>query len=62
MPQFINDCIARTLAGVATAGRPVFLKIVYHGPRAMEELVAYDPHLIVGILGGGAAQPTTRSS
>ncbi len=53
-PQFINDCIARTLAGVASAGRPVFLKIVYHGPRSMEELVAYDPHLVVGILGGGA--------
>jgi hypothetical protein len=53
-PQFINDSIARTLAGVAVAGRPVFLKIVYHGPRAMEELVAYDPHLVVGILGGGA--------
>ncbi|HEV3137897.1 MAG TPA: hypothetical protein VGZ26_08325 [Pirellulales bacterium] len=53
-PQFVNDCIARTLAGVATAGRPMFLKIVYHGPRAMEELVAYDPHLVVGILGGGA--------
>jgi len=53
-PHFVNDCIARTLAGVATAGRPVFLKIVYHGPRSMEELVAYDPHLVVGILGGGA--------
>jgi len=53
-PQFINDCIARTLAGVANAGRPVFLKIVYHGPKSMEELVAYDPHLVVGILGGGA--------
>ena len=53
-PQFVNDCIARTLAGVAAAGRPIFLKIVYHGPRAMEELVAYDPHLVVGILGGGA--------
>ena len=53
-PQFINDSIARTLAGVATAGRPVFLKIVYHGPRAMEELVSYDPHLVVGILGGAA--------
>ncbi len=53
-PQFINDSIARTLAGVAEAGRPIFLKIVYHGPRAMEELVAYDPHLIVGILGGNA--------
>ncbi len=54
IPRFINDCIARTLAGVAGAGRPIFLKIVYHGPRAMEELVAYDPHLVVGILGGGA--------
>jgi hypothetical protein len=53
-PQFVNDSIARALAGVATAGRPVFLKIVYHGPRAMEELVSYDPHLIVGILGGSA--------
>lgn len=53
-PHYINDCIARTLAGVASPGRPVFLKIVYHGPRSMEELVAYDPHLVVGILGGGA--------
>src|SRR6185312_3736064 len=35
-------------------GRPVFLKVVYHGPKAMEELVGYDPHLVVGILGGGA--------
>ncbi|HEY5312954.1 MAG TPA: hypothetical protein VIK18_10565 [Pirellulales bacterium] len=52
--HFVNDSIARTLAGVASAGRPIFLKVVYHGPRAMEELVAYDPHLIVGILGGGA--------
>lgn len=54
LPGYINDCIARTLAGVAGPGRPVFLKVVYHGPKAMEELVAYDPHLIVGILGGGA--------
>jgi len=52
--QFINDAIARTLAGVAAAGRPLFLKIVYHGPRAMEELAQYDPNLVVGILGGGA--------
>lgn len=52
--KFINDSIARTLAGVAQAGRPVFLKVVYHGPKAMEELVSYDPHLVVGILGGGA--------
>jgi hypothetical protein len=54
IPQFINDSIARTLAAVPTAGRPIFLKIVYHGPKAMEELVTYDPHLVVGILGGGA--------
>lgn len=51
---YINDMIARCLAGVAQAGRPVFLKIVYHGPKAMEELVRYDPHLVVGILGGSA--------
>ncbi len=42
------------LAGVAQSGRPLFLKMVYHGPKAMEELVAYDPHLVVGILGGSA--------
>lgn len=54
LPGYINDLIARTLAGVSSAGRPVFLKIVYHGPRAMEELVRYDPHLVVGVLGGAA--------
>jgi hypothetical protein len=54
VPEFINDAIVRTLGGVTTAGRPLFLKMVYHGPKAMEELVHYDPHLIVGILGGSA--------
>jgi hypothetical protein len=52
--EFINDSILRSLAGVPEAGRPLFLKIVYHGPRAMEELAQYDPNLVVGILGGGA--------
>jgi hypothetical protein len=52
--RFINDWIARTLAGVPSASRPVFLKIAYHGPRAMEELVSYDPHLVAGILGGSS--------
>ena len=52
--EFINDNIIRTLAGVTEAGRPIFLKIVYHGPRFMEELVQYDPHMIVGVLGGSA--------
>jgi hypothetical protein len=54
IPDFINDAILRTLGGVTAAGRPLFLKMVYHGPRAMEELVRYDPHLVVGILGGSA--------
>ncbi len=52
--EFINDAIVRTLGGVTAKGRPIFLKIVYHGPKAMEELVRYDPHLVVGILGGSA--------
>ncbi len=53
-PAFVNDMIARTLAGVTERGRPVFLKVVYNGPKAMEELVAYDSNVIVGILGGSA--------
>jgi hypothetical protein len=52
--RFINDWIARTLAGVPRANRPVFLKIAYHGPAAMEELATYDPHLVPGILGGSS--------
>jgi hypothetical protein len=54
VPAFINDAIVRTLGGVTSKGRPLFLKMVYHGPKAMEELVHYDPHLVVGILGGSA--------
>lgn len=57
---FLNDHIVRALGGVARAGRPLFLKIPYGGPKALEELVAYDPDLIVGILGGGAG--TTRDA
>ena len=52
--EFLNDNILRTLAGVPQSGRPLFLKIVYHGPKAMEELAQYDPNLVVGILGGSA--------
>ena len=52
--SYTNDMIARMLAGVAPAGRPVFLKMVYHGPKAMEELFRYDPQLVIGILGGSA--------
>ena len=52
--QFINDNIARTLAGVASSGRPLFLKVPYNGPAAMEQLVSYDRNLVVGILGGSS--------
>ena len=51
---FVNDLIVRALAGVASAGRPLFLKMVYHGPKFTQEMVHYDPHLVVGILGGSA--------
>jgi hypothetical protein len=54
IPGFLNDHVVRALAGVASPGRPIFLKIPYNGPAALEELVAYDPGLIVGILGGSA--------
>ena len=60
MPGYINDMITRMLAGVGPTGRPLFLKMVYHGPKAMEELVRFDPHLVVGILGGSAG--TTRDA
>ena len=60
LPGYLNDMITRMLAGVSPAGRPDFLKIVYHGPRAMEELVRFDPSLVVGILGGGSG--TTRDA
>ena len=54
LARFINDMIVRALAGVAGKARPLFLKVVYHGPAAMEELVSYDSRLIVGILGGAS--------
>jgi hypothetical protein len=52
--RFLNDFVVRTLAGVPASGRPVFLKLPYFGPKALEDLVAYDPHLVPGILGGSA--------
>lgn len=51
---FLNDNIIRCLAGVTEVARPLFLKIPYNGPGPLEELVSYDPSLVVGILGGGA--------
>lgn len=55
---FVNDSILRTLAGVTSSERPLFLKMAYNGPAAMRELVDNDPSLVVGILGGSAG--TTR--
>ncbi len=52
--RFINDNIVRALAGVTSRARPLFLKIAYHGPAAMEALSRYDRSLVVGILGGSA--------
>lgn len=52
--RFINDLIVRTLAGIPGRNRPVFLKVAYHGPAAMEALASYDPHLVPGILGGSS--------
>jgi hypothetical protein len=54
VPAFVNDSICRTLAGVPVNARPEFLKIPYFGPAALEELVCYDPSVIVGVLGGGS--------
>ena len=51
---FINDMIVRTLGGVPDIARPLFLKMVYHGPKWTEELVRYDPAIVIGILGGSA--------
>jgi hypothetical protein len=58
LPHYINDCIQRCLAGLTTAERPLFLKVAYNGPKALEEMASFDPSLIVGVLGGGAG--TTR--
>jgi DhnA family fructose-bisphosphate aldolase class Ia len=59
--HYVNDCIIRSLAGVMSADRPLFLKLQYNGPKAMEELASYDSKgLIVGVLGGGKG--TTRDT
>lgn len=52
--QFVNDNLARCLSGVLKEKRPQFLKYPFNGPQALEELVAFDPQLVVGVLGGGA--------
>ena len=54
VPRFVSDSIVRMLAGAGVATRPLFLKIPYFGPAAMEQLANYDSSLVVGILGGSA--------
>ena len=56
----LNDHIVRCLAGVMKADRPLFLKIPFNSPAAIEELASFDPTLVVGVLGGGAG--TTRDT
>ncbi len=54
IPYFVNDHIARLLAGMPSSSRPRFLKIPYAGPKALEELCTYDSSLVVGVMGGSA--------
>ena len=61
MGEYVNDCILKTLAGQISKEKPIFLKIQYNGPKAMDELASYDPgNLIIGILGG--KKGTTRDT
>ena len=61
LPGYVNDCIVRSLAGLTKDDSPLFLKIPFNGPKAMEEICQYNPgHLIVGVLGGGIG--TTRDT
>jgi hypothetical protein len=60
IPQFLNDCLLRCLSGLSKADRPRFLKIPFNGAKALEELAAYDPSVVIGVLGGGAG--TTRDT
>lgn len=50
--RYVNDCIVRALAGAPRRARPLFLKMPYFGPAAMEALAAYDRSIVIGILGG----------
>jgi hypothetical protein len=54
IPEFVNDMIVRTLAGVPQDRRPQFLKIPYFGPAALAELANFDSTLVIGVLGGAS--------
>ena len=51
IPDFVNDCIVRMLAGISRPSQPAFIKMQYNGARAMRDLVTYSS-AIVGVLGG----------
>lgn len=56
---YLNDVLTRSLAGVASKERPLFVEVGYHGPRMMEELANWDPtRVIVGLT--GCKEGTTR--
>ena len=48
--------------GRASRGRPLFLKMAYHGPAAMEALPATIRSLVMGILGGSAGTTSMPST
>lgn len=54
IPAFCNDQIARLISLTPRNAQPLFLKIPYFGPGAMEELTSYHPETIVGVLGGSS--------
>ena len=54
IPRFVCDSVVRLLAGLTRAERPEFLKLPYLGPELTEQLAAYDPSLVLGIMGGAA--------
>ena len=51
VPDFVNDCIVRMLAGISRPSQPAFIKMQYNGAKAMQDLVTYSS-AIVGVLGG----------
>ncbi len=51
IPDFVNDCVCRMLAGISRSSQPAFIKMQYNGARAMHDLIAYT-NAVVGILGG----------
>jgi hypothetical protein len=54
IPAFCNDQIARIISLTPKHAQPLFLKVPYHGPDAMQELAKYHSETIIGILGGSS--------